>query len=175
MAGKDKFRHRIASIVEQWKVSGNVGRSLYEETLKELIKWKTEAGLIGLWDIEPLMLSATLDDAWGHGVSIINRFAEAVGIRVIDLGLCVPAEKIIGACKKYQPDLLGLTVLQFDSEDDLILIRQGLPVKTRVIAGGPVFKADDDLAQRTGVYAIAHAGKFLEFVLSYLPGVDSSI
>jgi hypothetical protein len=68
------------------------------------------------------------------------------------------------------PDFLGMTVLQFDTEDDLILITGNLPSKTRVIAGGPVFSADPELAGRTGVHFVAkNAADFISFMLKFDP------
>jgi len=93
-------------------------------------------------------------------------FSETAGLEIIDLGLLVAPEKIIAACKKNNPDLLGLTVLQFDSEEDILLISKNLPSKTKIIAGGPVFTADPEFARRTGVHFTAkNAAYFIRFLL----------
>ena len=87
-----------------------------------------------------IMITATLDDGLGHGLEVIRMFSEAAGLEIIDLGLLVTPEKIITACKKNKPDLLGLTVLQFDSEENILMISRNLPERTKIIAGGPVFR-----------------------------------
>ena len=86
-----------------------------------------------------LMITATLDDGLGQGLEVIRMFSETAGLEIIDLGLLVAPEKIITECKKNNPDLLGLTVLQFDSEEDILKISKNLPSKTKIIAGGSRF------------------------------------
>jgi methanogenic corrinoid protein MtbC1 len=114
------------------------------------------------------MITASLDDGLGQGLEIIRMFSETAGLEIIDLGLLVSPEKIIAACKKNNPDLLGLTVLQFDSEEDILMIRKNLPSKTKIIAGGPVFTADPEFARRTGIYFTArNVAWFIRFLLQF--------
>ena len=125
-----------------------------------------------MWDIPPLMMTATLDDGLGHGLEVIRMFSEAAGLEIIDLGLLVTPEKIITACKKNKPDLLGLTVLQFDSEENILMISRNLPSKTKIIAGGPVFTADREFARRTGIhFAAKNVAYFIRFLLQFESGV----
>ena len=125
-----------------------------------------KTGGSGLWDIPPLMITATLDDGLGHGMEVIRMFSETAGLEIIDLGLLVTPEKIITACEKFKPDLLGLTVLQFDSEEHILMISKNLPPKTKIIAGGPVFMADSEFARRTGVHFTAkNVAYFIRFLL----------
>jgi hypothetical protein len=74
-------------------------------------------------------------------------------------------EAVMDACRLYQPDFLGLTILQFDTEDDLTCIASHLPGKTRIVAGGPVFSGDPDFAGRTGTH---FAAKNVAFFLRYM-------
>ena len=92
---------------------------MLEQAAGDLCEWKKKTGASGLWKNPPMMITATLDDGLGQGLEIIRLFSETAGIKIIDLGLLVTPEKIITACKKNNPDLLGLTVLQFDSEKDI--------------------------------------------------------
>ena len=55
-----------------------------------------------MWNIPPLMITATLDDGLGYGLEVIRMFSEAAGLEIIELGLLVTPEKIIAACKKKQ-------------------------------------------------------------------------
>jgi len=133
-----------------------------------LREWKVKTGASGLWNNPPLMITATLDDGLGQGLGVIRMFSETAGLEIIDLGLLVAPEKIIAACKKNNPDLLGLTVLQFDSEEDILMISKNLPSKTKIIAGGPVFTADPEFAQRTGIHFVAkNVGYFIRFLLRF--------
>jgi methanogenic corrinoid protein MtbC1 len=133
-----------------------------------LLEWKVITGVSGLWDKPPLMLTATLDDGLGHGLEVIRMFSEIAGLETIELGLLVTTEKIITACKTYQPDLLGLTVLQFDSEEVILMISENLPLKTKIIAGGPVFTADRKFAARAGIHFTAkNAADFIQYLLYF--------
>ena len=141
---------------------------MLEKAAGELRQWKVKAGVSGLWDTPPLMITATLDDGLGQALEIIRMFSETAGIKIIDLGLLVTPEKIITACKKNNPDLLGLTVLQFDSEKDILMISKNLPQKTKIIAGGPVFMADRGFARRTGIHFVAkNVAHFIRFLLEF--------
>jgi len=143
-------------------------RSGLEKAAGELREWKVKTSASGLWDIPPLMITATLDDGLGQGLGVIRMFSETAGLEIIDLGLLVAPEKIITECKKNNPDLLGLTVLQFDSEEDILKISKNLPSKTKIIAGGPVFTADPEFAQRTGVHLVAkNVAYFIRFLLRF--------
>jgi methanogenic corrinoid protein MtbC1 len=119
------------------------------------------------------MITATIDDGLGHGLEVIRMFSEAAGLEIIDLGVLVTPEKIIAECKKNQPDLLGLTVLQFDSEENILKISKNLPSKTKIIAGGPVFKADQRFARRTGIhFAAKNVAYFIRFLLRFESGAQ---
>ena len=143
-------------------------RSGLEKAAGELREWKVKKGSSGLWEIPLLMVTATLDDGLGQGMEVIRMFSETAGLEIIDLGLLVTPEKIITACKKFKPDLLGLTVLQFDSEEDILMISKNLPSKTKIIAGGPVFRADHGFARRTGIhFAAKNVAYFIRFLLQF--------
>ena len=123
---------------------------------------------VGLWDNPPLMITATLDDGLGQGLQIIRMFSEIAGLELIDLGLLVAPEKITTACQKNKPDLLGLTILQFDSEENILTISKNLPSKTKIIAGGPVFTAGPGFARRTGIHFTAkNVADFIRFLLQF--------
>ena len=143
-------------------------RSGLEKAAGELREWKVKTGASGLWNNPPLMITATLDDGLGQGLGVIRMFSETAGLEIIDLGLLVAPEKIIAACKRNNPDLLGLTVLQFDSEEDILMISKNLPSKTKIIAGGPVFTADPEFARRTGIHFTAkNVAHFIRFLLQF--------
>jgi methylmalonyl-CoA mutase cobalamin-binding subunit len=113
-------------------------------------------------------MTATIDDGWGHGLSLIHQYAEVIGLRIKHLGLLQSSEKIIVECNTDLPDFLGLTVLQFDTEDELIHLTRHLPSTTVVIAGGPVFSKDPEFAERSGIHYVAkNAAHFLTFMLAF--------
>jgi methylmalonyl-CoA mutase cobalamin-binding subunit len=116
------------------------------------------------------MLTATIDDGWGHGLEIIEKLAAATGIQVQRLGLLQSADRIITACREQSPDFFGLTVLQFDSDDTVAAIVRDLPASTLLIAGGAAYQYDDNFAERTGISVVIKNGAaFLRFLMQWNP------
>ena len=164
------LRDRLIHLLSEWETNGRPTRTGFQTAAEEIIRWKKKNRISGLWEVQPVIVTATLDDGWGHGLQLIHLWAKAVGLKVQALGLLVTPEVVIRKCLQLHPDFLGMTVLQFDTEDDLILITRNLPSKTRVIAGGPVFSADPQLAGRIGIHFVAkHAADFLSFMLKFDP------
>ena len=165
---KKQLEKKLHDLSKKWQLTGLPSRSGLEKAASDLHEWKVKTGISGLWDQPPLILTATIDDGLGHGLEIIRMFAQIAGVEIIELGLLRTPEKIITACKKYRPDLLGLTVLQFDSAEDILKISQNLPSKTKIIAGGPVFTADRKFATRTGIhFAAKNAAYFIQYLLQF--------
>jgi methylmalonyl-CoA mutase cobalamin-binding subunit len=165
---KKQLREKLERLSRQWQSKGLPSRSGLEKSAEGLREWKVKTGCSGLWDHPPLMMTASLDDGLGHGLEVIRMFSEAAGLDIIELGLLVTPEQIITACKKNKPDLLGLTVLQFDSEENILMISRNLPLKTKIIAGGPVFMADREFARRTGIHFTAkNVAYFIQFLLHF--------
>lgn len=163
---RESLRIRIKDLLRTWRQKGIPPRWTLQETGRELLEWRKSEDIKGLWESPPLMVTATLDDGWGHGIELIECYAEAVGLRVLSLGILQPPEVIVKQCNEQMPDLLGLTVLQFDSEPDLRFISENLPSRTRLIVGGAPFRIDPEFASRTGVHYVAkNVADFLEFVL----------
>jgi len=161
------LRDRLTKLATGLLANGRPARTELTTAAADIQAWKTEHQVASLWSVPPLMVTATIDDAMGHGLDLIHQYANLAGLQVHPLGLLQSAEAIIAACREMEPALLGLTVLQFDSEDDLTLIARSIPEMTRIVAGGPLFKADPELAQRAGVHRVAvDAADFLSFLLT---------
>lgn len=121
-----------------------------------------------LWPRPPRMLTATIDDGWGEGLAVIQALACGAGVLVENLGVLQPPETIVKACQRERPDLLGLTVLQFDSDDAVRHIVERLPPQTTLVAGGAAYRYDPDFAKRTRTPFVARNGAaFLQFLLNY--------
>ncbi len=164
------MRDSVNDLLRSWDRMGKPTREDYLKGASQLdaLRRRTEGN--GLWAQAPLMVTATLDDGWGHGIAVIESLAAAVGVRIHALGVLRPATAIVTACRDEQPDLLGLTVLQFDSDEDIQAITAALPPRTTLIAGGAAYRYDPDFAERTGTHAVAHdGGAFLRFLLGYQP------
>jgi len=161
------LRDRLQQLVVDLQAKGRPARTELAVAVAAVRQWKNEQALDGLWPEPPLMVTATLDDAMGHGLDLIHQYAEAAGVQVNHLGLLKAPDAIASACRDLEPMLLGLTVLQFDTEDDLAFIARNIPKATKIVAGGPVFKADPDLARRAGIHRVAiDAADFLNFLLT---------
>ena len=156
----------MGSFADQWHTEGLPSRQGLDDAARKLGHRRKHLNVQGIWQDPPLMITATLDDGLGQGLAVIEKFAALIGIRLISLGLMQTSEAILEACSRHLPDFLGLTILQFDSEDDLAWIANQLPRKTRIVAGGPVFRGDPDFAGRTGThYAAGNVADFLQFML----------
>jgi len=160
------FQHTVRRLAEQWMSDGLPSREGLDEAAQTLVQLRQKSSLPGIWHSPPTLATATLDDGLGQGLAVIEAFATAIGMRIIHLGLMQTAEKIIEDCHRHKPDFLGLTVLQFDTEEDLLFVAEKLPRQTQIVAGGPVFTGDPDFAERTGThYAAKNVADFLLLML----------
>ena len=160
------YRCAVSRLANQWLADGLPPRQALYEAADELDRLREQLGVGGMWDKAPSMVTSTLDDGLGQGIAVIERFARTIGIRTVSLGLMQSSEAIIDTCRRHQPTFLGLTILQFDSEDDLSAIAKRLPQHTRIVAGGPVFEGDSDFASRTGThFAAKNVAAFLRYMV----------
>ena len=162
-----RFRDAVSRLAEQWLAHGLPAQQQLHQHAADLQAMRTQLKVAGLWQQPPSMVTATLDDGLGQGLAIIENFAAAIGIRLVCLGLLRTPEEIVAACCRVVPDFLGLTILQFDTEEHLVNIGQQLPPQTRIIAGGPVYLADREFAARTGTaYAARSVADFLQYMVA---------
>jgi methylmalonyl-CoA mutase cobalamin-binding subunit len=111
---------------------------------RSLLAWKQAEGISGIFPAPPRLMTATLDDGIGQGLTLIHCFAELAGFLLIPLGLMQAPETLVAECRRQQPEFLGLTVLQYDTEELLCdSVMPQLPDTVQVIVGGPVFAAMD--------------------------------
>jgi methylmalonyl-CoA mutase cobalamin-binding subunit len=161
-----EFRQKLLDCLHGWERISPT-RESYLNAARELTAWRSERGHSGLWEPPPLMVTATIDDGWGHGLEVIEKLAQAAGVKIHSLGLLQSPESIVNACLELSPRLLGLTVLQLDSDDWVADIVRGLPPSTLLVAGGPAFQYDEDFARRTGTHVVVKNGAaFLQFLVS---------
>jgi len=167
LSDSERLSLKIREVLEILRQTAHPSRTFFTDEARKLLEWKDTHGISGLWDEPPLMLTATVDDGWGHGLEVIRLYAAAAGVRVHHLGLLCTPEFIIEECLKHEPDILGMTVLQFDTEDALAMIREKIPVKTQIVAGGPLFRADPEFAHRCGIDVTAKdAAEFMSYLLA---------
>ena len=160
------LHHELERLSRDWIAHGLPTREKVISIAGYLSALKQQYTLSGLWSIPPKMLTTTLDDGFGQGIEIIQLFAKIVGLEVVPLGLLQKPEAIIAACQAHVPDYLGLSVLHLDSEDALAFVSRGVPQGTRLIAGGPAFRLDPDMASRCRVHATAaNVAHFIKIML----------
>jgi 5-methyltetrahydrofolate--homocysteine methyltransferase len=119
------------------------------------------------------MIIATVEgDNHDIGKSIVATLLAAQGFDVVDLGIDVPAEKIVAAVKEHQPVIVGLsallTVTMPKMEDVLKALRSaGVRDQVKVIIGGtsvtPQF-AETIGADHSSTNAVEGVEKCLEWV-----------
>lgn len=161
------FKDKLGQISRHWISTGLPSHQALESTAIELEKWKQKRAVHGLWPDTPLMLTATLDDGIGQGLSIIERYADLAGFEVQRIGLLQYPGFIVEKCHILQPALLGLTVLQLDSDDSLAEVGRNRPPQTTIIAGGPAFKFDPGMGKRCQVdYVAPNVAYFLDYLLN---------
>lgn len=161
----DLYR-KLKQISAEWMAGGLPTHEQMVTAAESLEQWKRRNAIASLSAAPVRIVTATLDDGIGQGIGIINMFSEVMGLQVIHLGLVQPPETIIAACRTHQPELLGLTVLQQDSEDDLMRIGRALGPETRLVTGGAAFKYDPEMAGRCGVDFVAeNVAVFMDYTL----------
>ncbi len=161
-----EFRQVILDVLRNWE-GVSPSREAYLNAARELLTWRLSRNHAGLWESPPLMVTATIDDGWGYGLEVIEKLAEAAGVGITALGLLQSPENIVKACLELSPRLLGLTVLQLDSDDWVADIVRRLPSPTLLVAGGAAFQYDEDFARRTGTHVVVKNGAaFLQFLTS---------
>ena len=107
------FRQAVGSLADQWLAAGLPSRQKLVEQAEKLDRLREHLKAEGIWEHPPCMLTATLDDGLGQGLAIIEKYALAMGMRLISLGLMQTPQAILDACLRHQPDYLGLTILQW--------------------------------------------------------------
>lgn len=165
---RGQLREALADYVSELKASPGFSGSEILQTGRSMLARKKAGGVDGIFASPPGMMTATLDDGIGQGLSLIHCFAELAGVRLIPLGLMQAPETVINECQRQQPDILGITVLQYDTEELLCSdIIPHLPETVQVIAGGPVFKTMDQAELSAKPYRVYNdAGAFLAYLLN---------
>jgi methylmalonyl-CoA mutase cobalamin-binding subunit len=166
---RQKLADKLVEFLDAWDREPP-GRATLHAAADALMAWRKAENAPGLWARPPRMLGATLDDGWGHGIRLILKFAEAMGCDTRCLGVLCPVDTIVEACKEEAPDILGLTVLQLDTEEALEELGRQLAQtshkKPEIIAGGPAFTIDPDIARRVGIDFVAKdAAHFIRHML----------
>ncbi len=168
-ASNELSRQNLIGILAKWKQEGLPSRYEMEKIGQDMLANKQSGEATGIWDVPAKMVTATLDDALGQGIEMIELFAKIAGIEVIPLGVCQSPETIISECNGHLPNFLGITVLRSDATEDLINIGQNLPAGTKfVVGGGPFLRSYPETIDFANVHFVARdVAAFLRFLLNF--------
>ena len=76
---------------------------------------------------QPIVIMATVKgDVHDIGKNIVSVVMQCNNIKVIDLGVMVPSQKIIESIRKYKPDIVGLSGLITPSLNEMIKVAEEL-------------------------------------------------
>jgi methanogenic corrinoid protein MtbC1 len=167
---KQKLRNILSEFSDTWRQNPTISWSEIYQIGEKLLERKTEEKIPGLWEPKPTMITATLEDGVGQGLKMIRLFSVIAGIEIVPLGLMQTEEVIIEACTKQQPDFLGMTILQFDSEERLNHIIDHIPKEIQVVVGGPAFKLiDKEELLKKNYIVLNTVGAYLNYLLHWQP------
>ena len=129
------------------------------ETMKEALE-VLEPHLSGLEGAKrgKIVTATVAGDIHDIGKNIFTTLMDTAGFDVIDLGVDVTAEAIVGAVKEHDPDILGLSALLTTNLEQFPLIvemleKEGLRTRVKIVIGGAT--VTEEFARRAGVDAHA--------------------
>jgi len=105
-----------------------------------------------------LVMATVAGDIHDIGKNIFTTLMDTAGFEVIDLGVDVSAEAIVGAVREHGPDILGLSALLTTNLPQFPLIvemleNEGLRSGVKVVVGGAT--VTEEFAEGAGVDAYA--------------------
>ena len=105
-----------------------------------------------------LVMATVAGDIHDIGKNIFTTLMDTAGFEVIDLGVDVSAEAIVGAVREHDPDILGLSALLTTNLNQFPLIvemleKAGLRSGVKVVVGGAT--VTEEYAKGAGVDAYA--------------------
>ena len=151
-APQQELRARLEALLADCREHGEPPRATLRASLSDILVFRERHGLSGLWGASPpLLLTATLDDGFGHGIETAALCARACGMETRSAGLLAAPEAIAAAARETGAALCAVTVLRTDSEEALARLASLLPPACPLVAGGPAIRHDPALAARAGV------------------------
>ncbi len=105
-----------------------------------------------------IVVATVAGDIHDIGKNIFTTLMDTAGFDVIDLGVDVSAEAIVGAVKEHNPDILGLSALLTTNLEQFPLIvemleNEGLRTRVKIVVGGAT--VTEEFARGAGVDAHA--------------------
>jgi 5-methyltetrahydrofolate--homocysteine methyltransferase len=105
-----------------------------------------------------IVMATVAGDIHDIGKNIFTTLMDTAGFEVIDLGVDVSAEAIVGAVKEHKPDILGLSALLTTNLEQFPLIvemlgKEGLRDSVKIVVGGAT--VTEEYSKKVGVDALA--------------------
>jgi 5-methyltetrahydrofolate--homocysteine methyltransferase len=105
-----------------------------------------------------IVMATVAGDIHDIGKNIFTTQMDTAGFEVIDLGVDVSAEAIVGAVKEHKPDILGLSALLTTNLEQFPLIvemlgKEGLRDSVKIVVGGAT--VTEEYSKKVGVDALA--------------------
>lgn len=112
----------------------------------------------GVQPVGTIVLGTVRGDLHDIGKNLTGMFLEGAGLRVVDLGVDVPADKFVAAVKEHNAELVGMsalltTTMSYTAEVIRALKAANLRDKVKVIVGGAPIT--EDWANQIGADAFA--------------------
>jgi 5-methyltetrahydrofolate--homocysteine methyltransferase len=122
------------------------------ELIKPLMKEEAKSG----GDAGKVIIATVAGDIHDIGKDIVVLMLDVNGFDVLDLGIDVPADKIVDAIKDFQPSVVGLSgflTLAFDSMKETVdkIKDAGLKDNIKIMIGGG--QIDDEIVKYSGADA----------------------
>jgi 5-methyltetrahydrofolate--homocysteine methyltransferase len=105
-----------------------------------------------------IVMATVAGDIHDIGKNIFTTLMDTAGFEIIDLGVDVSAEAIVGAVKEHKPDILGLSALLTTNLEQFPLIvemlgKEGLRDSVKIVVGGAT--VTEEYSRKAGVDALA--------------------
>jgi 5-methyltetrahydrofolate--homocysteine methyltransferase len=105
-----------------------------------------------------IVMATVAGDIHDIGKNIFTTLMDTAGFEIIDLGVDVSAEAIVGAVKEHKPDILGLSALLTTNLEQFPLIvemlgKEGLRDSVKIVVGGAT--VTEEYSKKVGVDALA--------------------
>ncbi|MEJ5299511.1 MAG: cobalamin-dependent protein [Thermodesulforhabdaceae bacterium] len=159
------FLEAVREKLEIWEKSGIPPRWSLLEELKKLQSLRISLGLSSICENPPRLITATLDDGWGLGIEVIHMACNALGIPYNFLGLMKTPEEIVDACASDPPDIVGVTVIQEDSAEELLRLRRLLQPNILILAGGPGLKDPAEISHENNLIIVKNVSHFIRMII----------
>ncbi|NBX93189.1 MAG: methionine synthase [Proteobacteria bacterium] len=103
-----------------------------------------------------VLLATVKGDVHDIGKNLVDIILSNNGFRVINLGIKIPPEQLIGAVRQYQPDILGLSGLLVKSAQQMVLTAGDLSragIQLPLLVGGAALSEKFTIKQIAPAYS----------------------